>query len=423
MAEWKVLIVGAGAQGGPCASILARDKDISEIVLADLNISLANKVKAKIKSQKLKTKMVDASDVESIVKAAEGVDVIINLTLTEFNHNIMQGALICGANYVDTSFGEGRASDILATDNILSQIMQNRPISFDEEYKGAGLTALLGCGASPGTVNVLSRYMCDKLDSVDEIRIRIGRRPLIESEEVVKGWTPTWSPFRMLWGYGVEPTVFENGKYRRYPIYDKCEDYEFPAPVGSIPLVYHQHQEPITLPYFIGKGIKYCDFKYTIDKEVGTLIKTGFFNSEPVDINGVKVSPRDLLMKIVPRPGDMFFTENKKTASLPPKVAAGCAIEVIGAISGQKIEYKATLNLLLYSNQEERVQLYRRFGATNVYVCLPAVVGAKMCIAGDAPKGVVGSECLNPTKFLELMAQSGWPLKFTETCSKTVVLT
>jgi len=32
----KVLVLGAGGQGGPCASILARDKEITEIVLADM---------------------------------------------------------------------------------------------------------------------------------------------------------------------------------------------------------------------------------------------------------------------------------------------------------------------------------------------------------------------------------------------------
>jgi len=423
MTEGKVLIVGAGAQGGPCASILARDEDISEIVLADLDIDLANKVKAKIKREKLKTRRVDASDVESIAKAAEGADAIINLTLTEFNYNVMQAALKCGANYVDTSYGEGSSSDIWTTDNILAQMMQNKPLRFDKEYKEAGLTALLGCGGSPGTVNVLARYMSDKLDSVREIRIRIGRRPLIESGEVVRGWAPTWSPFRALWGYGVEPTIFEDGKYRKYPIYSRCEDYEFPAPVGTIPLVYHQHQEPISLPYFIGKGIKYCDFKYTVDKEVGALIKTGFFNAQPVDVKGVKVAPRDVLMQIVPRPGDMFFTEDEKKASLPLEVAAGCAIEVTGVESGQEVEYKATLTHVLYSSPEEKVELYRKFGATNIYVCFPAIIGAKMCIAGDVQRGVIGSECLDPKKFLEMMARAGWPLKFTETCSKGVCLT
>ena len=38
MNDKKVLIVGAGAQGAPCASILARDKDVSEIVLGDIDL-------------------------------------------------------------------------------------------------------------------------------------------------------------------------------------------------------------------------------------------------------------------------------------------------------------------------------------------------------------------------------------------------
>jgi len=418
MNEKKVLIVGAGAQGGPCASILARDKDISEVVLADLDIDLANKAKAKIKSDKLSTTKVDASDVESIVKAANGIDAIINLTLTEFDFNIMQAALKCGAHYVDTSFGEGSAEDIRATDNILAQMMAKRPLSFDREFKEAGLTALLGCGASPGVFNVLARYLSDKLDSVDEIRIRFGRRPLVSSGEVIKGWAPTWSPFRALWGYAVEPTIFEDGEYRKYPIYSRCEDYEFPAPVGTIPLVYHQHQEPISLPYFIGKGIKYCDFKYTIDKEVGTLIKTGFDRSEPVEVKGVKVAPRDVLLKLVPRPGDTFLTEDENTASLPIKVAACGVIEVTGAKSGKNREYKISLAPLLYTTPEERLELYKKFGATNIYVCLPAVVGAKMCMESDAKRGVICAECLDPMKFLKMMAKMGCPVKFNETCSE-----
>ncbi|MCD6599674.1 MAG: saccharopine dehydrogenase NADP-binding domain-containing protein, partial [Dehalococcoidia bacterium] len=93
----KVLIVGAGAQGGPCASILARDKDVSEIVLGDIDLELANKVKQKIKSAKITPVKVDAGRVEDIERAARGVDVIINLTVTAFNSNIMKAALKSGA--------------------------------------------------------------------------------------------------------------------------------------------------------------------------------------------------------------------------------------------------------------------------------------------------------------------------------------
>jgi len=45
MNDKKVLVVGAGAQGGACASILARDKDISEIVLADIDVDLPTSLK------------------------------------------------------------------------------------------------------------------------------------------------------------------------------------------------------------------------------------------------------------------------------------------------------------------------------------------------------------------------------------------
>jgi len=414
----KVLIVGAGAQGGPCASVLARDKDVSEIVLGDIDLDFANKVKEKIKSDKITTTRVDAGKVEDIERAARGADAIINLTLTAFNENIMQAALKSGAHYVDTSFGEPSLMDICARDNILAQIIEKRPLTFDSEFKEAGLTALVGCGSSPGMVNVLARYGCDKLDRVDEIRIRIGRRLLTDTGEVVKAWTPTWSPFRALWGYAVEPTVFEDGGYKKYPIYSKYENYTFPEPVGTIPLVYHQHQEPITLPYFIGKGIKYCDFKYTVDKEVGTLIKNGFASSEPIDVRGVKVAPRDVLLNLVPRPVDTFFTEDENTARAPLKVTGFVVIEITGAKSGEKLEYKMSYPIARFATPEERLELYKRFGATNIYVCIPAIVGAKMCMEGLAEKGLISSECLDPIKFLKIMAEMGLPMKLHETLSK-----
>ena len=416
----KILIVGAGAQGGPCASVLAKDKNVSEIVLGDIDLDFANKVKEKIKSDKITATRVDAGKVEDIERAARGSDAIINLTLTAFNENIMQAALKSGTHYVDTSFGEPSLLDICARDNILAQIIEKRPLAFDSEFKEAGLTALVGCGGSPGVTNILTRYICDKLDRVDEIHIRLGRRLLTDPEEVVKAWAPTWSPFRALWGYAVEPTVFEDGEYKKYPIYSKCENHTFPEPVGTIPLVYHQHQEPITLPYFISKGIKYCDFKYTLDKEVGALIKTGFASAEKIDVKGVKVAPRDVLLNLVPRPIDTFLTEDETTARAPLKVSGFVIIEVTGAKSGEKLEYKMSYPVALSATPEERLELHKRFGATNIYVCVPAIVGAKMCVQGLTEKGLVSSECLDPIKFLRMMAEMGVPVKFNETLSKQV---
>lgn len=418
----KVLVVGAGAQGGPCASILARDKDISEIRLGDIDIGLANKVKDKIKSDKLTVLKLDAAKIEELEKAATGVDAVINLTLTTFNSNIMKAALKNGTHYVDTSFGEPTLLDIRARDNILCQIIEKRPIELSDEFEKAGLTALVGCGGSPGVVNVLARYVCDKLDRVDEIRIKIGEKRLGNSEEVVSGWEPTWSPFRALWGYAVEPTVFEDGEYRKYPIFSKCENYTFPDPAGVVPIVYHQHQEQISLPHFIGKGIRYCDFKYPVDTLAGAFIKMGFANSEAIEVKGVKVAPLDVLMKLVRHPVDSFFTEDENTTKLPLNLAEICVLEIKGAKSGEEMTYQISWPFTLFSNAQEKSEVYKKFGATLIGVALPAVIGAKMCMEGDAKRGVICAECLDPVKFLGMMSDMGCPVKFNELILKKVFL-
>jgi malate/lactate dehydrogenase len=48
----KVLVIGAGAQGGPCTSILAGEESVKEIRLGDIDLALAQKVADKVKSDK-----------------------------------------------------------------------------------------------------------------------------------------------------------------------------------------------------------------------------------------------------------------------------------------------------------------------------------------------------------------------------------
>jgi len=417
----KVLVIGAGAQGGPCVSILSRDPDVKEIILSDIDIDLANKVKTKTNSSKIVVRKLNAGDVDEIERVAKGVNVIITLTLTAFNENIMKAALSVGAHYVDTSFGEPTKLDICASDNILSQIIEERPIALDEEFKEAGLTAIHGCGGAPGVMNVLTRLYADKLDTVEAIRMRIGRKEMMPSDDIVSAWTPSWSPFRSLWGYAIEPMVFEDGEYKTYPIFSGYEDYRYPEPIGNIPMVLHQHQEQVTLPHFIGKGIKYCDFKYTVDKNAGTLIKQGFADDDPVDVKGVKVSPLDMLMTIVRKPVETFLSETGKSAAQPIAILAYAAVEITGTSGGEYIEYKIDWPFFMFDTPEKRLAIFNQFGASNIYVSLPAIVGAKMCMQKEAPRGVVASECLDPVAFLKTMSDMGAPLEYNEVCTKKFV--
>ena len=81
----KVLIVGAGAQGGPCAAILAGEESVKEIRLGDINEDFVRKVAKRVTSPKVVPLKLDAGKIDEIVKASEGVDVIFNFTLIEYN--------------------------------------------------------------------------------------------------------------------------------------------------------------------------------------------------------------------------------------------------------------------------------------------------------------------------------------------------
>jgi saccharopine dehydrogenase (NAD+, L-lysine-forming) len=401
----KIVVVGAGGQGGSCASILARDKDVAEVVLADIDLDLANKVKSRIKSDKITAIKVDAGKVESVESATKGADAIINLTLPRFNMNIMKAALRNKAHYVDTAFCDSAVPYEV-------QMLEHKPLELDDEFKQAGLTALLGCGASPGVTNVLIKYACDKLDRVD----KIFKKP----RDIISAWDPGWSPATAIRDWAQEPIVFENGEYKKYPPFSGREEYNF-EPFGTVLLCYHEHEEQLTLPRFIGKGVEYTDFKYPVDIQAGNFIKLGFGSDKPVDVKGVKILPVDVLTKLVQSPANAFFAEDE-TIKLPIDSVKLMSIRVEGMKSGESIEYTISYPYTNFVNEEQRLAIFRRFGTINIYVGLPVTVGAKMCIAGEAENGVISPECLDPIKFLKKMSDMGCPLKFQETLSKEVVV-
>jgi len=406
----KVLIVGAGGQGGPCASILSRDKGVSEIVLGDIDLELANKAKNKIKSDKITAVKLDAGRIEDIEVAAKGVDVIINLTLPRFDINVMKAAVKSGAHYVDSA----RSKD----DPVWRWLIEGRPLELDDEFKKTGLTALIACGGTPGVTNVLARYVCDKLDRVDEILIVAGGKRLEEPKEVASAWGPGWCVDEALENYEDEVDVFENGKYKRYPAFYHPGEYKFPEPIGTVLVTGHTHEEAVTLPRFIGKGIKNCAFRYPYDQIAGTFVQLGLTSGEPIDLRGVKVVPREVLVKLIKAPVNAFLEETEDVAKLPLESAGAIVMEVKGAKARENVSYKLSWPYHLFTTVEEKMKMYQKFGTTNIAVALPAITGAKMCAAGEAERGVIAPECLDAKKFLKTMADTGWPVKFHETVSR-----
>ena len=409
----KVLVVGAGAQGGPCASILVGEEGIGEVRLGDLNLEVAQQAAAKIGSDKVRPLKLDASRLDEVVAAAAGVDVILNFTLIKFNAIIMNAALAVNAHYVDTACSGEFLDDWITLDEP----------KLHTEFEKEGKTALVGCGFAPGIANVVTWYICDQLDRVEKIIIRAGRGYGGVSDEVVSAWKPTWSPEILLEDYADPPLLLIDGKFERVPIFSNPETYTFPEPLGDVLLSSHMHEEPYLIPkFYLDKGLKYLDFKYPVDKTVGAFIKMGFANDEPIDVGGVKVVPRDVLMKLVQRPANTFLGENETTI-LQSELTGIMDVCVDGERDGERVTHFISYRFTDGPNKARQRRLFNAYGTTLVHVALPALVGAKMCLDGTVEPGVLSPDSLDPYKFFKGMAKRGVPFDFEEKIIKHSVVT
>jgi lysine 6-dehydrogenase len=408
----KVLVVGAGAQGGPCASILAGEEKVTEVRLGDINLDTAKKVATKVGSAKIQPLQLDASSLDQVVIAATGVDVILNFTLIKFNAVIMKTALAVNAHYVDTACSGEFLEDWIAQDEC----------ELHAEFVKTGKTALVGCGFAPGISNVLTRYVCDQLDRVERIIIRVGRGDGNESEEVVSAWKPTWSPEILLEDYSDPPLILSSGKFSRVPIFSNPEFYTFPEPLGDVLLSSHMHEEPYLIPkFYLDKGLKYVDFKYPVDKIVGAFIKMGFANDQPIEVKGVKVVPQDVLMTLVQRPANTFLSENETTI-LQSELTGIMDISVDGRQGDESVTHIISYRFTNGPNKARQRQLFNAYGTTFVHVALPAMVGANMCLNGRVESGVISPDSLDPNMFFKGMADRGVPFDFDEKIVKRTVI-
>ena len=376
----KVLVVGGyGAQGSVICTYLARSRDVSEIVCAGRNLAKAKGLVERVKSDKVSPKKLDATKQDELTSAAKGMDLVVNATVPKYNLMLMDAVLKGGAHYQDLASGPTETP----MDKFVSQQIERNP-----KFKDAGLTALINTGSSPGVTNVLARHAADKLDRVDEIKIRYTG--FMETKEFISIWSPetAWADM------AEEPFLFENGKLKRVPPFSGEEVYAFPEPYGHQKVVHHHHEEVVTLPKFIGKGLKYVDFKMgDPDMPIAKAIwEIGLLGKSPINVRGMKVAPRDVFVSAIPPPLTMEEVEQKIKEGILVDASECGVVEISGEKAGAKIRYKYEWPTLSVREANKIIP-----GVTQESYCtgVPAAIFAWMLGKGEIKTtGVIAPERL-----------------------------
>ncbi|MHA2008094.1 MAG: saccharopine dehydrogenase family protein [Promethearchaeota archaeon] len=203
----KILALGgSGDMGRMAVAILLESPQVSSITIADKNLVRANHLVELIGSPKLIPVEIDVTERESLIELISAHDLVMNTVgpYYKFATMILDAVIESGKPYIDICDDWKPTLDLL---------------DMDIQAKEAGITAIIGIGASPGITNLMAVLACSKLDEVED---------LITA-----------------WGYGTGEGVGSKPKYfiRPRKFYQKFKDMPEIANAATMHLFYETLEE------------------------------------------------------------------------------------------------------------------------------------------------------------------------------------
>lgn len=384
----KVLIIGAGGVGTVVAHKVAQNPDVfSEIMLASRTKSKCDAIATAIGGNRIKTAQVDADNVEDLKKIFNlfKPELVINVALPYQDLTIMDACLACGINYLDTANYEPKDE---------AKYEYGWQWAYQDRFKEAGLTAILGCGFDPGVTSVFTAYAAkhyfDELQELDIVDCNAGDHG--------KAFATNFNPEINIREVTQKGKYWENGKWVETEPHEihKALNYPNIGPKESY-VIYHEELESLVKNF---PTLKRARFWMTFGQEYLTHLRViqniGMARIDPIIYNGVEIVPIQFLKAVLPDPGDLGENYTGETS-------IGCRIK--GLKDGKEHTY------YIYNNCSHEAA-FKETGmqAVSYTTGVPAMIGAMMFMKGLWRKpGVFNVEEFDPDPFMEQLNKQGLP--------------
>jgi lysine 6-dehydrogenase len=294
-------VVGAGRQGTAAAYDMARFGDASAVYVADADPEAArraaDRVNDLIGTGIARPAQVDVTDAPSLRAFLEPVDAFLSAVPYWLNPGITLVAIEARASMTDL----GGNTDLVRRQLLLSP-----------EAEASGIAIVPDCGQVPGMGTSLTVYAMSLLDETDEVTFWDGGNPLHPRPPFnyiltfnIAGLTNEY--------YGVAHFL-RDGQRVEVPTF-RDEDYEtvdFPEPIGRME-AFVAGGGTSTMPWTFEGKLRTL-WNKTLRwpghfAEWKAYMQAGLLETEPIDVGGVPIVPRDVLHalldpKIRARPGE-----------------------------------------------------------------------------------------------------------------------
>jgi lysine 6-dehydrogenase len=367
--------------GSEATRDLATTSDFDEITIADLNKekaqALADSLNTSTGRGHMRAVYMDALDEDALVALLHGQDVVVNTMTYHFGLPATRAAIRAGVNYLDLGG------------------LHNTPkqLALDDEANKAGVTIVLGCGATPGVTNILTRRGADDLDTVESVHIAFAsHRSIAPSPGLLDTILDEFSPEESRFYY-------EDGRLIEVQPFDGARLIGFQPPVGEQEVYFVPHSETHTLPRFIGKGLRRVDVRGAWRPETMQALRL-FLNyrlitSDAVQVNGTKLRAKDFLR------AHLLQTASNGHAQDAGDWAFLLYVEVKGTHAGREASrtYRTSHPDMNDWGQQ----------ATAKMTGIPISIGAQLIAHGEGRgRGVIAPEvAFEPARFIAELARRG----------------
>jgi lysine 6-dehydrogenase len=280
-----MLVLGAGLQGSACAFDLLQNPDVTDVRLADIRFDHLPEFLAPYSGSRLIPTHLDVRDHEAVRALMRESDAVMSAIPYYFNLDLARLAAETGTNF----------SDLGGNTEIVFQ--QKR---FHEKARETGCTIVSDCGLAPGMVNVLAQYGIEKLDKVKSVKIYVGGLP--QHPEPPLNYQIVYSLEGVLDYYTTLSWVVRDGRRTQVKALSEREKVAFPQPVGELE-AFHTAGGLSTMAFrYEGKipTMEYKTLRYPGHAQIMEAIRDlGLLDLTAVDVDGVKVVPREVFVKVV----------------------------------------------------------------------------------------------------------------------------
>lgn len=281
----KIAVLGSGLMGKEVVRDLVLSDQVKEIGLADINVEQAKQVVITLRSSKIKVCSLDVRNEDELKKLITDYDVVINALFYIFNEAVVKAAIEVGVHVVDLGGHIGHVTEKILT--------------YDEKAKNANVCVIPDLGVAPGMINILAGYGVTKLDQAKSVKMYVGGIPL--KPEPPLEYNHVFSMEGVLDHYTEPSLVIRNGCKMEIKSLSEVERVYFDRfgpleafhTAGGTSTLSFSYPDLNELEY---KTIRYPGhaekFKLLVDLN---LTKQDF----EVDMKGIKLRPRDLLLTIL----------------------------------------------------------------------------------------------------------------------------